>query len=68
VAKGFIGKNLSLEKHQGRQFDLGSTPPRKCKRVVRSCGGGIALLVGKDIKVNQTPYLEGRSLVGKFCD
>jgi hypothetical protein len=29
--------------------------------------GGVALVVGEDLKVSQIFDLEGKSLVGKFC-
>jgi len=42
-------------------------PERKKRKVVKSGGEGVALVVGEDFQVSWIVDLEGKAIVGKFC-
>lgn len=59
-------KSSLLVDRQGGNSAQDHSPQRKRKSVVKSEGGKVTLVVGKDINISQIMKLEGCLLVGKF--
>eukprot|EP01018_Ginkgo_biloba_P003692 Gb_00828 [translate_table: standard] len=47
-------------------FHLRVLHGKKKFKVIKSCGGGISLIIGEDIRVDQIGILKGKTLVGKL--
>eukprot|EP01018_Ginkgo_biloba_P002298 Gb_28324 [translate_table: standard] len=64
---GFVGNNIQLEELQdSARPQFGEFCGQKKRRVIKSHGGGISLVVREDIRFDQIGLLEGKTLVGKF--
>jgi hypothetical protein len=63
----FIGSGLGLNELQsGDILGVQKAPGRKRRKIVKSRGGGVSLVVGKYLHVSQIENMEGRAIIGKF--
>jgi hypothetical protein len=64
---GFVGSQVLVGELLGGEVPHGGEACKwKKRRVIKSCGGSISLVVGDDISVDKIGLLEGKMLVGKF--